>query len=112
MSWVSTKLYAEDIKPESIVSFSHLSLAYIIVRSRSGVLAAFIDECSHQPVPLSEFGEIQGDVLVCHAHGACFGLGSNHGPTGCLLAGPARDPLKSIPIRVDQSGFILLKLLD
>lgn len=110
MSWLSTKLYAEHIKPESIVSFSHLSLAYIIVRSRSGVLAAFIDECSHQPVPLSEFGEIQGEVIVCHAHGACFGLGSNQRSPGCVLAGPAKDPLKSIPTRVDQNGFILLKL--
>ncbi len=61
----------------------------IVVKSSSG-LQCYVDECTHQPVPLSDFGEVVGDRLVCHAHGGQFDLRCG----GKALCFPVVDSLK------------------
>ena len=53
-----------------------LSLAgrdVVVVRTTDGIFC-FDDQCAHQPVRLSDFGEMDGCHVVCHAHGARFDL--------------------------------------
>jgi nitrite reductase/ring-hydroxylating ferredoxin subunit len=63
----------------------------VLVRRQGGVLC-FLDECPHQPVKLSEFGEVQGSRLVCHAHGGTFDL--DHG--GRVLCAPPLEGLRCL----------------
>ncbi|MBS0570993.1 MAG: Rieske (2Fe-2S) protein [Proteobacteria bacterium] len=70
----------------------------ILVRSGDRV-AAFHNECPHAGRRLDYApGKflIDGDTLICAAHGAVFGLGS-----GQCLGGPCRgDALRSVPVAV------------
>ena len=62
----------------------------VILARVGGRVVCFLDQCSHQPVKLSEFGEIRSGVLVCHAHGGGFDLARG----GKVLCGPPKGPLK------------------
>jgi len=72
----------------------------IFVRSR-GKLRCFLDECSHQPVRLSDFGEVRGDRLTCHAHGGGFDLSCG----GRAVCGPPRESLKEYRC-IESSGQV------
>lgn len=61
----------------------------VILTRVDGRIVCFKDQCAHQPVKLSEFGEMREGVLVCHAHGAGFDLRAG----GRVLCGPPKDPL-------------------
>ncbi|MCX6130314.1 MAG: Rieske (2Fe-2S) protein, partial [Proteobacteria bacterium] len=61
----------DDIEMNKVLPYVVNDLSLVIVRTQE-TLAAFVDVCSHQTVKLSEFGEIQQGVLICHAHGAAF----------------------------------------
>lgn len=56
-----------------IVSRSFGAHDLIFIR-RNGSVLAFKDLCTHQPVKLSEFGEVLGGRLICHAHGGTFDI--------------------------------------
>ncbi len=65
---------------------------------------AFLDECTHMEVPLTE-GEASPDlVITCSAHGAKFDL-----RTGKVLSMPATEPLTVFPVRVED-GEVWVKL--
>jgi nitrite reductase/ring-hydroxylating ferredoxin subunit len=85
-----------DMPEDVIIPFSHRAEDYIVIR-RGDSVTAFIDLCSHQAIKLSEFGEIQQGVLVCHAHGAVFDCAD-----GKELCFPATEPLQSIPTRISD----------
>ena len=67
---------------------------WIILRDGSE-LRAYRDLCSHQDVKLSEFGHIDGDTLVCFAHGACFAC-----EDGAALTWPAVESLEKAAVKV------------
>jgi len=93
MKWVPVKALAE-ISENEIIAFSHEGLDWILIRQENAV-SAFVDVCSHQAIKLSEFGEIQQGVLICHAHGAAFDCRD-----GKELCFPASSPLQQVPVRV------------
>jgi nitrite reductase/ring-hydroxylating ferredoxin subunit len=64
-------------------------------------VVCFLDQCAHQPVKLSEFGEIRSRVLVCHAHGGGFDLARG----GKVLCGPPKEPLKGFKCR-EENGEV------
>jgi nitrite reductase/ring-hydroxylating ferredoxin subunit len=65
------------------------------------------DECSHVGGPLCE-GMIHEKTVLCPWHGAQFDL-----MTGAGLAGPARGPVESYPVRVNGSDIeVEIKTLD
>jgi nitrite reductase/ring-hydroxylating ferredoxin subunit len=86
----------KDMPENSIIPFSHSLGDYIVIRHGDKV-TAFVDLCSHQEIKLSEFGEIQQGVLICHAHGATFDCHD-----GKELCFPARSPLQKIPTRLND----------
>ncbi len=93
MKWVPVQALAEILENE-IIPFSFEGSAWILIRQEHDV-SAFVDVCSHQAIKLSEFGEIQQGVLVCHAHGAAFDCRD-----GKELCFPASSPLQKVPVRV------------
>lgn len=69
----------------------------LIIITVNGSPLCFNDECAHQPVKLSEFGELgPGGYLMCHAHGACFDLKNG----GLPLCFPATEALTEWKTRV------------
>ena len=75
----------------------------ILVRKGSEILC-FSDKCSHQPVRLSEFGEVLGNEILCQAHGARFDLCGGGKP----LCFPGRDALESWPVRLEFDKVMIL----
>ncbi|HYX37796.1 MAG TPA: Rieske 2Fe-2S domain-containing protein [Oligoflexus sp.] len=84
----------QDLPENTIIPFSQQGTDFILIR-RGDEVSAFVDLCSHQEIKLSEFGEIQQGVLICHAHGAAFDCGD-----GKDLCFPATSPLQSIATRI------------
>lgn len=85
----------KDMAENVIIPFSQAAGDYILIR-RGDEVTAFVDLCSHQEIKLSEFGEIQQGVLICHAHGAAFDCYD-----GKELCFPATSPLQKIPVRLN-----------
>jgi nitrite reductase/ring-hydroxylating ferredoxin subunit len=72
----------------------------LVVLRHGSAVSCFYDQCSHQDVPLSLFGERQGHVLICQAHGAEFAI-----TDGQPLTPPACKALTAYPVRVFE-GWI------
>ena len=60
----------------------------------NGAFYALSDACTHRGGPLSE-GELEGAEVTCPWHGAKFDI-----PTGAVHGSPAREGVKSYPVRV------------
>src|SRR5438094_3564341 len=61
-----------------------------------GTLYAFGDTCTHQGCSLAQ-GELDGTTVTCPCHGSEFDV-----TTGEVIRGPAREPVQSYPIRVED----------
>ncbi len=93
--------------PRGVIVPCQLGTRSLIVVHLGDSFYCFNDECAHQPVKLSEFGELgSSGVLLCHAHGACFDLRNG----GLPLCFPAEESLVSWKTRVN--GINLEILLD
>lgn len=53
---------------------SRLGTKLVVVRLGETNVRVFLDRCAHQNIPLSQFGDVKEDHLVCKAHGAVFDL--------------------------------------
>ena len=95
----------DAIPMDEIVPFAAGDQAWVLIRTLEG-LAVFIDVCSHQDVKLSDFGEIQKGVLICHAHGAAFRC-----DTGEELCFPATAPLFKAPFKIEE-GLVSIRRPD
>ena len=60
----------------------------------NGAFYAVSDTCTHRGGPLSE-GDVEGVEVTCPWHGAKFDIS-----TGAVLGAPAREGVKSYPVRV------------
>ena len=63
---------------------------------------AFVDECTHEAVPLSE-GYLRNGEFICHAHGAKFDAVS-----GEVTAPPAVVPIEKLELRLDGQDIMIL----
>ena len=59
-----------------------------------GAFYALSDTCTHRGGPLSE-GDVEGAEVTCPWHGAKFDIS-----TGAVVGAPAREGVKSYPVRV------------
>lgn len=100
-NWVVVGPLAE-MPEDKIIPFSRGAEDWILIRQGDEV-SAFVDVCSHQDIRLSDFGEIQRGVLVCHAHGAAFDCRD-----GKELCFPAQRPLTRIPVRIEAEQVEIL----
>jgi nitrite reductase/ring-hydroxylating ferredoxin subunit len=68
----------------------------VAVYNVGGDFFATQEECTHARGPLSE-GDLNGRVITCPLHGSRFDV-----TTGKVLAGPAREPLKTFRVTVES----------
>lgn len=83
-----------DIPDPGVLSVRWDGRAICLVRVGNQV-SAFVDECPHAGMPLSEGEVVGGCELECSWHGARFDCAS-----GALLHGPAGEGLVAVPVRV------------
>lgn len=69
----------------------------------NGELFATADHCTHGAWSLSEGGYLDGDVVECSLHMGKFCV-----RTGKVKSPPPCQPLKVYPVRVEQSGDVLV----
>jgi nitrite reductase/ring-hydroxylating ferredoxin subunit len=103
------------VLPSEDLAKGHLKavpqLGVVLLRRFDQTIIACLDQCPHQPVPLSEFGEVmalgssQSSVLVCHAHQAVFDLEKG----GTCISGPALCGLQMKEV-VERDGSIWVKI--
>jgi len=87
--------------PEGKIIAKRIAGKDVILIRRQGVVQCYVDECTHQPVKLSEFGEVTGGRLVCHAHGGTFDLDNK----GKVICDPPYEAL-TVVISEEASGQV------
>jgi nitrite reductase/ring-hydroxylating ferredoxin subunit len=75
--------------------------ALVCLANVDGRIYAFDDDCPHISGPLDQ-GELAGCVLTCPIHLARFDV-----RTGQVLRGPARDNLRTYPVRVEDGQILV-----
>jgi 3-phenylpropionate/trans-cinnamate dioxygenase ferredoxin subunit len=58
---------------------------------------AFDDTCTHEGCSLAE-GKLEGTTVTCPCHGSQFNV-----TTGDVLRGPAREPVRSFRVRLEDN---------
>ena len=71
----------------------------IAIASVGGAFYAFGDTCTHQGCSLAE-GDLEGTIVTCPCHGSQFDV-----TTGKVLRGPAREPVRSYPVRLETGAL-------
>ena len=90
-----------DISPGEVKSFI-LGNEVIAICNSGGNFYAFIDECSHQTLPLSD-GVLEGKTITCAYHGAEFDI-----ETGEALCLPAVDRIETYKLKVEGDDIYVL----
>ena len=90
-----------DIQPGEIKSFV-VGSEMVAICNTGANFYAFIDECSHQTLPLSD-GILEGKTITCAYHGAEFDI-----ETGEALCLPAVDGIETYEIKVDGDDIYIL----
>lgn len=80
--------YSSDVEPGKCLARRFLNEPVVLFRTRSGVLSALQDRCSHRAMPLST-GHVDGEVLRCPYHGLEFG------PGGACVRIPGQDRISA-----------------
>lgn len=92
-SEIATSTKASTIRPGAL-ALIEIAGRRIAVANVDGVFYAFDDACTHEQCSLAE-GDLEGTKVICACHGAEFDL-----RTGAVLAPPAKEPLRTYPVRV------------
>ncbi|GJM15711.1 MAG: benzene 1,2-dioxygenase [Thermodesulfobacteriota bacterium] len=90
-----------DIQPGEIKSFV-LGNEMVAICNTDGKFYAFIDECSHQTLPLSD-GLLEGKTITCAYHGAEFNV-----ETGEALCLPAVDGIETYEVKIEGDDIYIL----
>lgn len=80
-----------------IISNAKLQYPIYLFRFSDSEYSALFMQCTHQGNELSAFGE----KLVCSAHGSEFDN------KGAVTNGPASDPLRTFPLKLDSINIII-----
>ena len=75
----------------------------IAIASVGDAFYAFGDTCTHRGCSLAE-GALEATIVTCPCHGSQFDV-----TTGEVLRGPAHEPVRSYPVRV-ESGALRVEL--
>jgi nitrite reductase/ring-hydroxylating ferredoxin subunit len=68
----------------------------VAIANVGGTFYAFDDICTHLQCSLAD-GDLDGTVVTCSCHGSRFDV-----TTGDLLRGPAQEPVRSYPARLEN----------
>ncbi|MGI8845038.1 MAG: Rieske 2Fe-2S domain-containing protein [Thermoleophilaceae bacterium] len=101
--WSSTGMAADDLpagKPTRVV----VDETPVMLLRHGDAFHALHDRCAHRGCPLSDMGEIDGEVIECTCHGSRFSLRD-----GSLQRGPATTDQPSYEVR-DSGGQLEVRL--
>jgi len=88
----------EELEGHELAAFA-VSGNRIAIARVDGAFYAFGDTCTHQGCSLAE-GELKGTTVTCPCHGSEFNV-----TTGEVLHGPAREPVRSYPVRLEDGAL-------
>ena len=91
---VGTQAEFEDLEGGKLVEVGGQKIA---VFNMGGKYYAIENTCPHRGGPLAE-GMVAGDEVICPWHGSRFNI-----KTGAFLTPPARQGVKSFPVRVAEN---------
>ena len=89
-----------EIEPGEIKSFP-LGADMIAICNVDGKFYAFMDECTHQSLPLSD-GTLDGSTVTCAHHSAAFNV-----KTGEALCLPAVDGVETFLVKVEGNDIFI-----
>jgi 3-phenylpropionate/trans-cinnamate dioxygenase ferredoxin subunit len=95
----------DEFAPGSLRRVEPEGTPICLVRLADGEVFAIGDECSHEDIELSD-GDLDGDEVMCPAHGSCFDVRT--GKPGSL---PATAPVPTYPVHVD-GGEVFVEIGD
>jgi nitrite reductase/ring-hydroxylating ferredoxin subunit len=93
---------ASDLDPGQMTAVE-LDGHLICLANVEGRFYAVEDDCTHLGGPLDD-GELEGAVLTCPWHLACFDVRTGH-----VLRGPARIDLLTYRVRVEGGDVLLAR---
>jgi 3-phenylpropionate/trans-cinnamate dioxygenase ferredoxin subunit len=95
--WIRLSLDCE-VAEGSMIAVTVADRRLILYRTRAGY---FVSDrrCTHQGADLLR-GYLDGEVIECPVHQGRFNV-----VTGKALNAPASSPLKTYPVKVDESGI-------
>jgi nitrite reductase/ring-hydroxylating ferredoxin subunit len=91
-----TTVTALDKLEDSELAAFNVSGERIAIARVGDAVYAFGDTCTHQGCSLAD-GELEGTTVTCPCHGSQFNV-----MTGDVLRGPAREPVRSYPVRLED----------
>lgn len=92
------KIQKGDV-PEGGLALIDVEGTRVAVANVSGKYYAFDDTCTHAQCSLAE-GDLEETRVICPCHGSEFDVTS-----GKVLTPPAREPVKSYPLRVEGESL-------
>ena len=95
MEQLTTVTAVDELGERELAAFS-LTGKRIAIAKVDDAFYAFGDICTHQGCSLAE-GELDGTTVTCPCHGSEFDV-----TTGEVLRGPARAPVRSYPVRIED----------
>ncbi len=87
--------------PPGTLQFVRPSGANILLANVAGQVYAVSNICTHSRCYLHN-GRLDGKVVTCPCHSAQFDV-----TTGQVLAAPAREPLPTYPVRVEDGSIFV-----
>jgi 3-phenylpropionate/trans-cinnamate dioxygenase ferredoxin subunit len=90
---------AGDFPPDRHTVVAAGGSRYVVV-NLGGEFSAFTDRCTHDGVSF-EWGELEGESLMCPRHGARFCA-----RTGRPQTAPARRPLQALAVRIADGRLL------
>ena len=88
----------EQLGNRELASFD-VSGNRIAIARVGGALYGFGDTCTHQGCSLAN-GDLEATIVTCPCHGSQFDV-----TTGEVVRGPAREPVRSYPVRLEGSAL-------
>jgi 3-phenylpropionate/trans-cinnamate dioxygenase ferredoxin component len=90
----------DEIAPGGLLRVE-VGMRLVCLANVDGVIYAVDDDCPHTGGPLDE-GELEGFTLTCPIHLARFDVRD-----GEVLRGPARESLRTYPVRVEGARIFV-----
>ena len=88
----------DELDSRELAAFD-LGAERVAISRVAGAYYAFGDTCTHLGCSLAE-GELEEQTVTCACHGSQFDV-----TTGAVLRGPAREPVKSYGVRVQDGAL-------
>jgi 3-phenylpropionate/trans-cinnamate dioxygenase ferredoxin component len=88
----------DQLKDRELAAFD-VNGSRIAIASIGGAFYAFGDTCTHLGCSLAE-GDLEATIVTCPCHGSQFDV-----TTGDVVRGPAREPVRSYPVRLEGDAL-------